>query len=146
MISKTLFSWLGGEAKLDMLIDDFMQRVKADPDLGPLYPEDISHLKPYYKRFAMELLGGPQRWSEQHREVNLEDLHAHLDITQARADAMVRCASAALANVSLPGFAREAALQRVRGAVYRMINVGSAGGVLPPFNQPDTAQPWQESP
>ncbi|MCL6594306.1 MAG: hypothetical protein K6T31_10045 [Alicyclobacillus sp.] len=146
MISKTLFSWLGGEAKLDALIDDFMQRVQADPDLGPLYPDDVSHLKPYYKHFAMELLGGPKRWSEQHAEVNLEDVHAHLDITQTHADAMLRCASATLANVSLPAFAREAALQRVRGAIDRMLNSSPTPGVIPPFAQPDSSQPWQDTP
>ncbi|MCL6547277.1 MAG: hypothetical protein K6T30_00035 [Alicyclobacillus sp.] len=140
MWQKAIFEMMGGEEKLNEFVDEFARRIKADPELGPLYPEDMSRLKELYKNFAVEMLGGPKRWSE-NRPVDLHEAHAHIPITKERADAMVNCAMDTMNHFRVPHFVQNAALERLEDVIYSMVNTDTPP--VPPNAQPPAADPPQ---
>ncbi|MCL6517479.1 hypothetical protein [Alicyclobacillus sp.] len=142
MLQRTLFELVGGQRKLDAMLDEFIRRVKADPDLGPLYPDDMSNLKSYYRDFAMEMLDGPKKWTEGGDASRLRQVHRDIPITKRRADAMVNCAMDTLEHFGVPKFVQEAAQQRLESAVYDMVNTDDLPFPEPPAEAGDRPQPW----
>jgi hemoglobin len=142
VLQKTMFELMGGEAKLDGLLDEFFRRVQADPDLGPLYPDDISPIKAAYKDFAMEMLGGPKRWTQRHSDFRMHEAHRHIPITEDRANAMIRCAKDAMNQFRIPKFVQEAARQRLESVIYDLVNTPAATFADPPAEKGDPPQPW----
>jgi hemoglobin len=122
VFTRTLFEMVGGEAKLDAFMDHFMARIKANPDLAALYPNDMSHLKAAYKDFAMEFLGGPKMFSRKPIANSLTQFHSDIPITKHRADAMLQCAVETMENFHIPRSVQQAMLDRLEGQVYSMIN------------------------
>ncbi len=120
--SRTLFELVGGESKLDAFIDDFMARLKAHPELGTMYPDDMTHLKAAYKDFAMEMLGGPKMFSKKRGSTSFTLAHKDIAITKHRADAMIECAVETMEHFHIPKSVQQAALERLEGPVYSMIN------------------------
>jgi hemoglobin len=120
--TRTLFDLVGGERKLDAFVEEFADRLKANPDLGPLYPDDMTHLKSAYKEYAMEMLGGPRLFSQNFGGRNLSEAHKHIPITKERADEMIQCAMETMEHFHVPKTVQQSARERLEGAVQRMIN------------------------
>jgi len=107
MSEETLYDRLGGEPAIRAVVDDFYDRLVADPELGPFFEgADLEHLRETQTDFLCEAAGGPQTYDgpaieEAHLEVPFEPEHieravellyeslAEFDVEGADADAVV---------------------------------------------------------
>lgn len=119
---QTIFELVGGEAKLDSFVEEFVHRIKTNPDLGSLYPEDMTKIKGAYKDYAMEMFGGPKKFSASHQSEKLTDLHRDIRITRQRADEMIHCAVQTMEHFHVPRKVQETALEALEGQIYTMVN------------------------
>jgi hemoglobin len=84
-VSQSLYERLGGIYAIATVVDDFIDRVMADPRLNANPKVDEAHhrVSPAgFKYFVTEMVGwatgGPQRYTGK----SMFDSHAHLDITE----------------------------------------------------------------
>ena len=64
MTQPTLFERIGGEETITRLVDDFYDRVLADPDLEPFFRHaSMDKLRTMQREFFNAALGGPVRYS-----------------------------------------------------------------------------------
>src|SRR6056297_148811 len=75
MTEDTLYDRLGGHDAISAVVDDFYDRLVADPDLGPFFADaDLDRLRKTQTDFLCEAAGGPQTYDGP----SIED--AHLDV------------------------------------------------------------------
>ncbi|MBM3994759.1 MAG: group 1 truncated hemoglobin [Planctomycetes bacterium] len=86
MPSSTLYERLGGVYAIATVVDDFIDRVMANPILNANPKVNEAHHKvppPGFKYLVTEMVcwatGGPQKYTGK----SMRDSHAHLDITEA---------------------------------------------------------------
>jgi len=81
MSGDRLYDRLGGEAAIRAVVDDFYDRLVADPELGPFFDDaDLEHLRETQTDFLCEVAGGPQTYDgppvkEAHLDVPFEPEH-----------------------------------------------------------------------
>ncbi|MDF1478445.1 group 1 truncated hemoglobin [Leifsonia sp. H3M29-4] len=74
----TLYSKLGGEPALAAAVDEFYERMQADPELSVwFHGVDLEILKAHQRAFLMVALGGPEDYSGR----SMRNAHAGLHIT-----------------------------------------------------------------
>jgi hemoglobin len=88
----TLYDRLGGVYSIATVVDDFVDRVMADPRLNANPAVDEAHHKvppPGFKYLVTEMVcwatGGPQRYTGR----SMADSHRHLNITAGEWDAFI---------------------------------------------------------
>jgi hemoglobin len=83
MTTPTLFQRLGGEVSIDVAVDQFYDRLLADPELGPFFASvDMRRQRSHQKALLAMALGGPRAY----RGRSLGEAHAHLDINDRHVD------------------------------------------------------------
>jgi hemoglobin len=71
--NKSLYDRIGGEAGIEKLVDEFYDRVLADPELSPFFANtETSRLRAMQKEFFSEAIGGPLFYSGH----SLREVHA----------------------------------------------------------------------
>ncbi|PJF36811.1 MAG: globin [Candidatus Thermofonsia Clade 1 bacterium] len=98
-----------GEAALARLIAAFYRRVKDDPILRPLYPEqDLAGAERRLRLFVIQYFGGPTDYSAERGHPRLRMRHAPYAIGQAERDAWLAAMLAALdeAQISEPAYSQ----------------------------------------
>lgn len=64
METPTVYEQIGGHAAIAAAVDEFYQRVLADPALAPFFTEsDIGRLKAHQRAFLTFALGGPRAYN-----------------------------------------------------------------------------------
>jgi hemoglobin len=88
----TLYERLGGVYSIAVVVDDFIDRIMADPRLNANPAVDEAHHRvppPGFKYLVTEMVcwatGGPQRYTGR----SMADSHRHLNITPAEWDAFL---------------------------------------------------------
>jgi len=91
--SATLYDRLGGVYAIATVVDDFIDRVMANPILNANPKVNEAHHKvtpPGFKYLVTEMVcwatGGPQKYSGK----SMYDSHAHLDITESEWQAFLK--------------------------------------------------------
>jgi len=75
-----LYERIGGEHGIERLVDDFYQRVLADPELAPFFAHvPMAKLRAMQKEFFSEALGGPLFYSGR----SIREIHAGRGIRKA---------------------------------------------------------------
>ena len=75
MTEDTLYDRLGGHGAISAVVDNFYDRLVADPDLGPFFEgADLDRLRETQTDFLCEAAGGPQTYDGPSIE------NAHLDV------------------------------------------------------------------
>jgi hemoglobin len=59
----TLFDWMGGDARLRALIEEFYRRVAHDPSIGPVFAAMDAHHARKVADFIGQVFGGPDRYT-----------------------------------------------------------------------------------
>jgi len=118
----TLYDRLGGEETIRRLVAAFYPKVKADPLLGPLFPDDLTEIMEKQYLFLTQFFGGPPLYSERYGHPMMRARHLRFPIDRARADAWLACMRRAMEESGVPEPARSAAMERLRGAAYHFIN------------------------
>jgi hemoglobin len=101
----TLYERLGGVYAIATVVDDFIDRIMANPKLNANPKVDEAHHKvppAGFKYLVTEMVcwatGGPQRYTGN----NMRDSHAHLDITEVEWRAFLEDFRACLAKFQVP--------------------------------------------
>jgi hemoglobin len=106
----TIFEAIGGDAALEVVVDDFYERVLADPDLAHFFAgTNMARLKGRQVEFFAAALGGPGSYSG----ASMRDAHRGRGITQRHFDLVAGYLVAALASAGVP----EATVAQIIGAV-----------------------------
>ena len=106
----SLYDRLGGVYVIAVVVDDFIDRIMADPRLNanPLVDEAHHRVTPQgFKYLVTEMVcwatGGPQRYSGR----SMKDSHAHLKITPAEWDAFADDFNETLDKFTVPQAERD---------------------------------------
>jgi Truncated hemoglobins len=82
----SIFDRIGGTEAVAAVVDDFYDRVLADPKLSPFFANtDMKKLKAHQRSFVAAALGGPQEY----RGKTMREAHAGLGLTAEHFDAVV---------------------------------------------------------
>ena len=73
--ANSLFAAVGGAEGVSRIVEAFYRRVEADPDLRPVYPEDLGPGKEKLRLFLVQWLGGPAEYSEKYGHPRLRMRH-----------------------------------------------------------------------
>lgn len=103
--STTLYDRLGGVYAIATVVDDFIDRVMANPILNANPKVNEAHHKvtpPGFKYLVTEMVcwatGGPQKYTGK----SMYDSHAHLDITESEWQAFLKDARDCFAKFNVP--------------------------------------------
>jgi len=95
-----IYEQIGGQEKLITVVDDFYDRVLADPPLAGFFAgANMSRLKGKQVEFFAAALGGPQAYSG----LSMKDAHRGRGIAQEHFDLVAKHLSEALADAGVPG-------------------------------------------
>ncbi|MEJ9211452.1 globin [Bacillus smithii] len=117
-----------GEKKLSELVDAFYANVAKDPDLSPIFPDDLTETARKQKQFLTQFLGGPPLYSQEHGHPMLRARHMNFPVTPKRAEAWLNCMKRAMDKVGLAGEFREFLLMRLTLTAHHMINTPEEQG------------------
>ena len=111
-----------GEALLHRLVDTFYGLVGKNPDLSPLFPNDLSEIARKQKQFLTQYLGGPALYTEEHGHPMMRARHLPFAVTPKRAEAWLSCMRQAMDKVGLEGPIRDEFYSRLFLTAQHMIN------------------------
>jgi hemoglobin len=107
---RTIFEAIGGDAALAAVVDDFYDRVLADPALAPFFAGvNMARLKGRQAEFFAAALGGPVPYSG----ASMRDAHRGRGITQHHFDLVAGHLVTALAAAGVP----DETVTQIAGAV-----------------------------
>jgi hemoglobin len=107
---RTIFEAIGGDAALAAVVDDFYDRVLADPALAPFFAgTNMARLKGRQAEFFAAALGGPVPYSG----VSIRDAHRGRGITQHHFDLVAGHLVTALTAAGVP----DATVAEIAGAI-----------------------------
>lgn len=96
----SIYDEIGGAGSVAAAVDDFYQRLLADPELAPFFADvDLRRLKAHQRAFIAAALGGPEIYAGR----DMAAAHAGLDITDADFDAVVGHLVDTLTSLGVPG-------------------------------------------
>lgn len=77
-----LFERFGGREMVARVVDDFYARVEADPELRPMFPEDLRPGREKQKLFMEQWLGGETGYTDRYGHPRLRRRHFPFVIDQ----------------------------------------------------------------
>lgn len=108
--SLTIYDAIGGESALTAVVDDFYNRVLADPQLAPFFAgTNMNRLKGRQVEFFSAALGGPHVYAGQ----PMRAVHAGRGISRADFDKVAGHLTGSLTAAGVPG----ALVIQVMGAI-----------------------------
>jgi len=125
----TPYESIGGAETLRKLVEAFYRRVKADPDLAPLFPEDMTQIKEKQYKFLTQFLGGPSLYTDEFGPPRLRMRHLPFPITLKRAKAWLNCMAQAMDEIGLEGPTRDQFFHRLVLTAEHMINTEENGEI-----------------
>lgn len=120
--SQSPFEAIGGERKIEELVEEFYQKVKQHPDLAPIFPDDLTETARKQKQFLTQFLGGPPAYSQEHGHPMLRARHLPFEITPKRAEAWLSCLHDALNKININTEVRDYIFQRLSQTAHHMVN------------------------
>lgn len=118
----TIYEAIGGEHAVRSIVEAFYPKVKANPDLGPLFPEDVTPVMEKQFLFLTQFFGGPPLFSDMYGHPMMRARHLPFPVTPKRAAAWLGCMRAALTEVGLDETLRNIVLERLQGPAYHFVN------------------------
>lgn len=119
---KTPYEIIGGEDTVAKLVDAFYNRVAKDPDLAPIFPDDLTETREKQFAFLTQFFGGPPLFATQYGPPMLRRRHLPHPITQKSAESWIRCMNEAMDEVGLEGSVRDFLFKRLSITAQHMIN------------------------
>lgn len=118
----TPFERLGGREVLHGIIDDFYERIDADAELRPIFPDDLVPGREKQKLFLEQWLGGEPLYERAHGPPMMRRRHLPFPITVPAAERWLTHFGAALdASGTDEGLAAEI-MTALRPVAMRMVN------------------------
>lgn len=101
---------IGGLPAFDKLVEAFYTRVKQDPTLAPMFPEDMAEPRRHLALFLAQFFGGPNDYSLERGHPRLRSRHLLFRIGRAERDAWLAHMLAAIEDAGI----QEPALSEMR--------------------------------
>lgn len=98
---QSLYELVGGEETFRRMVDVFYARVEADPDLRPLFPDDLEAGKRWQFLFLSQFFGGPAQYAEERGHPRLRMRHMPFVIDQRARDLWLKHMLAAMDEVGI---------------------------------------------
>ncbi|MBU9723633.1 MULTISPECIES: globin [Bacillaceae] len=111
-----------GEETLSELVDRFYELVSDDPNLSPIFPDDLTETARKQKQFLTQFLGGPSLYSREHGHPMLRARHMPFPITPTRAESWLNCMKSALDETDVDLAVKEYIFERLTYTAKHMIN------------------------
>ncbi len=119
---QTLYELVGGEAIFRQLVEVFYSRVAADPELRPIFPDDLEDGKRWQFLFLSQFFGGPTTYAEERGHPRLRMRHFPFVIDQAARDLWLGHMIAAVDEVGIEEPMRSVMVDYFVRASAHMIN------------------------
>jgi hemoglobin len=123
----TLYDVLGGEETIKKLVEAFYPRVIKDPELSPLFQNDIDEVQRKQFMFLTQFLGGPPLYSNEFGHPQMRYRHLPFEITPIRAKAWLKCMREAMIEIGMEGPARDYFYERLTQVAAHMVNTNEEG-------------------
>lgn len=118
----SMYEALGGEKTIRAIVEAFYPIVQSNPEIGPLFPEDIRPVMDKQYLFLTQFLGGPPLFSEQYGHPMMRARHMPFKITPDSATAWLSCMRQALTEVGIEESLKTTVLERLSGPAYHFVN------------------------
>jgi len=118
----TIYERIGGEPTIRNIVEAFYPIVQGNPDIGPLFPEDIRPVMEKQFQFLTQFFGGPSLYSDLHGHPMMRARHMPFPITPERADVWLSCMRQALVEIGMAEEQQELILNRLSGPAYHFVN------------------------
>lgn len=127
-VAGSLYEAIGGENKIDELVEAFYKRVAKHPDLIPIFPDDLTEVARKQKQFLTQFFGGPPLYIQEHGHPMMRKRHLRFPITPTRRNAWLSCMEAALAEANIEEPFRSAMFERLTLTANHMMNTPEEKG------------------
>jgi hemoglobin len=119
----SFYDQIGGHESFQRLVDAFYERVKTDPILRAMYPDDDFDGAAWRLRtFLEQYWGGPKTYSEQRGHPRLRMRHQPFKVNPEARDRWLSHMSAALDTVELSDLDRALFWDYLERAAHSMVN------------------------
>ena len=113
-----------GRAKVEAIVDDFYQRVAADPVQRAIYPEDLEPGIRKLKLFLEQWLGGPTVYSDLYGHPRLKRRHFPFVIDELAAGRWLRYMREAMTAQGVSSEQQAAIFKGLGPLAHHMVNAG----------------------
>lgn len=120
--SLSIYDNLGGEKAIQQLVEAFYPKVKANPLLGPLFPEDIEPVMEKQFMFLSQFFGGPSLFSDAFGHPMMRARHLPFPVTRERAEAWLACMTKALEETGVENELKDLVIKRLSGPAFHFVN------------------------
>jgi len=122
MAQLNTYELIGGAETIRKIVEAFYPKVQSNPEIGPLFPEDITPVMEKQYMFLTQFFGGPMLYTEEYGHPMMRARHMPFPITESRANAWLSCMKEALAEINLSEPLQALVLERLSGPAYHFIN------------------------
>ncbi|WP_208590184.1 globin domain-containing protein [Gracilibacillus suaedae] len=124
----SIYEAIGGQEKIDELVEAFYARVSKHPDLIPIFPDDFTEVARKQKQFLTQFFGGPPLYIQEHGHPMMRKRHLRFPITPTRRDAWLSCMEGALEEANIEEPFRSAMFDRLTLTANHMMNTPEEKG------------------
>lgn len=118
----TLYEQLGGADVLARIVHEFYSRVHADPELSPIFPDDLLETERKQFAFLSQFFGGPPLFASLYGPPRLRWRHLPFPITPSRARAWLRLMDEAMDEAGVNPDVKEKLMHRLGRTAVHMVN------------------------
>ncbi len=119
----TFYEHVGGDETFHRLVSRFYARVREDPVLRPLYPEDeLDAAEERLRLFLVQYWGGPTTYGETRGHPRLRMRHAPFAIGERERDAWLANMREAVDSLGLAPQAHQMLWTYLERAAYSLVN------------------------
>ncbi len=121
-MASSLFQKYGGFAAISRVVLTFYDKVLDSDQIGDFFEKiDMKRLVDHQTKFISSLLGGPASFADE----RLQQLHAHLDISNQDFDEMAKLLAEALEEHGFEPADRDAVVREIEARRSYIVNHGA---------------------
>ncbi len=111
-----------GDDNLQMLVDQFYDRVQKNEIISPLFKGEFDEIKRKQYMFLSQFLGGPSRYSEEFGHPKMRMRHLPHKITEEARDEWLMCMNQAIQTLPIDENFKEVLYQCFPKVANHMVN------------------------
>ncbi len=124
----SIYEAIGGQPKIEEIVEAFYARVAKHPELISLFPEDFTEVARKQKQFLTQFFGGPPLYIQEHGHPMMRKRHLRFPITPTKKDAWLACMEGALEEADIEEPYRSAMFDRLTLTANHMMNTPEEKG------------------
>lgn len=119
---QSIYEMIGGAEAIRKLVDSFYSKVAQQPQLKPIFPDDLTETADKQYLFLTQFFGGPTLYSDKYGHPMLRARHMPFEVTPTRAKAWLSCMHAALHEIEMDSSVRDYVMERLTQTAFHMVN------------------------